>query len=85
MAVQVDPIKPKLKLPGTKRFKLTCDILLSRSAFKFNLLRFIKEDQEARQTKLFDQQEKKKREMQVGPGGCWEEHLRMFTEVFYCR
>jgi hypothetical protein len=34
---------------------------------------------------LFDQQEKKKREMQVGPGGCWEEHLRMFTEVFYCR
>jgi hypothetical protein len=23
--VQVDPIKPKLKLPGTKRSKLKCD------------------------------------------------------------
>jgi len=39
-AVQVDPIEPKLKLPGTKRLKLKCDILLSTSAFKFNLRRY---------------------------------------------
>jgi len=37
MAVQVDPIEPNLKLPGTKRLKLKCDILLSNFAFKFNL------------------------------------------------
>jgi len=36
-AVQVDPIKPKLKPPGTKRLKLHCDALLSTSAFKFNM------------------------------------------------
>jgi len=35
--VQVDPIKPKLKPPGTKRLKLKCDIMLSTSAFKFEL------------------------------------------------
>ena len=40
--VQVDPIKPKLKPPGTKRLKLNCDVLLSTSAFKFNLRRYIK-------------------------------------------
>jgi hypothetical protein len=36
-AVQIDPIKPTLKPPGTKRLKLKCDILLSSSAFKSNL------------------------------------------------
>jgi hypothetical protein len=40
-AVQVDPIKPKLKPPGTKLLKLKCDILLSTSAFKSNLRRYI--------------------------------------------
>jgi hypothetical protein len=39
-AVQVDPMKPKFKPPGTKRLKLECDILLSASAFKFNLRRY---------------------------------------------
>ena len=39
-AVQVDPIKPKLKPPGTKRLKVQCDILLSTSAFHFNLRRY---------------------------------------------
>ena len=39
-AVQVDPVKPKLKTLGTKRLKLQCDILLSTSAFKFNLRRY---------------------------------------------
>ena len=38
--MQVDPIKPTLKAPGTKRLKLKCDILLSTSAFKFNLRRY---------------------------------------------
>jgi hypothetical protein len=37
--VQVDPIKPKFP-PGTKRLKLKLDILLSTSAFKFNLRRY---------------------------------------------
>ena len=40
--MQVDPIKPKLKPPGTKRLRLKCDLLLSTSAFKFNLRRYIK-------------------------------------------
>ena len=35
--MQVDPIKPKLKPPGTNRLKLNCDVLVSTSAFKFNL------------------------------------------------
>ena len=35
--MQVDPIKPKLKPPRTKRLKLNCDVLLSTPAFKFNL------------------------------------------------
>ena len=43
MAVQVDPIKPTLKPPGTKLLKLKCDTLLSTSAFKFNLRRFDKD------------------------------------------
>ena len=33
-------MKPKLKPPGTKRLKLKCDILLSTSAFNFNLRRY---------------------------------------------
>jgi len=37
--VQVDPIKPAVKPPGTKRSKLKCDILLSIYAFEFNLRR----------------------------------------------
>ena len=38
-AVQVNPIKPKLKAPGTKRLELNCDVPLSTSASKFNLRR----------------------------------------------
>jgi hypothetical protein len=38
--VQVDPIKPTLKAPGTKRLKLNYDELLSNFAFKFNLRRY---------------------------------------------
>jgi len=34
-------MKPKLKPPGTKRLKLNCDILLSTSALKLKLRRYI--------------------------------------------
>jgi len=33
-------MKSKLNPPGTKRLKLNCDVLLSASAFKFNLRRY---------------------------------------------
>jgi hypothetical protein len=39
-AVQVDPLKPELKPPGTKRLKLKYDVRLSKSAFKFNMRRY---------------------------------------------
>ena len=39
--VQVYPIKPMLKAPGTKRLKLKCDEMPSNIAFKFNLRRYI--------------------------------------------
>ena len=38
--MQVDPIKPKLKLPGTTRLKLKYDKLLSSFTFNFNLCRY---------------------------------------------
>ena len=38
--VQVDPIKPKLQPPGSKRLKLRCVVPLSNFAFKFNLRRY---------------------------------------------
>ena len=40
--MQVDPNKPKLKPPGTKRLKLQYYNLLSNFGFKFNLRRYIK-------------------------------------------
>jgi hypothetical protein len=39
-AVQVDPIKPTLKAPGTKCLKLKDDDLLSNCAFSFNSRRY---------------------------------------------
>ena len=42
-AVQLDPIKPKLKPPGTKHSKLKCDDLVSNFAFNFGLRRYNKE------------------------------------------
>ena len=38
--MQVDPIKPMLKAPGTKRLKLKYDEPLLRCAFKYNLRRY---------------------------------------------
>ena len=39
-AVQVGPIKPTLKPPGTKRLNVKCDKLLSNFAFQFKLRRY---------------------------------------------
>jgi len=41
-AVQVDPIKPTLKAPGSERLKLKCDEVLSSVAFNFSLRRYSK-------------------------------------------
>jgi hypothetical protein len=43
-AVQVDPIIPTLKAPGTKRLKLQYDELLSSCPFKFSLRRYTTAD-----------------------------------------
>jgi len=40
--VHVDPVITKLKPTGIQRLKLKCDVLLSTSAFKYKLRRFIK-------------------------------------------
>jgi hypothetical protein len=40
MAVQVNPIKPTLEPPGSKRLKLICDAPLSIVAFNLNLRRY---------------------------------------------
>ena len=40
--MQVDPIKPTLKPPKTKRLKYECDLLLSTSGFTFSLRRCTK-------------------------------------------
>ena len=40
--MQVKPMNPKLKAPGTKRLKLFFVNLLSSFAFDFNLRRYIK-------------------------------------------
>jgi hypothetical protein len=39
--MQVDPIKPALEAPGTKRLKPKCDQPPSTFAFNFNLRRYI--------------------------------------------
>jgi len=42
-AVQVGPMKPTLKAPGTKHLQLKYDVPLSNFAFKFNLRRYTME------------------------------------------
>jgi len=39
-ALQVDPIKLKLKVTATERLKLPCHVLLSKFAFNFNKRRY---------------------------------------------
>ena len=41
--MQVDPIKPTVKAPGTNRSKLKCDVPLSSCGFNFNLRRYTKD------------------------------------------
>ena len=41
--MQVDPIKPTLKAPGSKRLKLEHEKLLSSFAVNFNLRRYTEE------------------------------------------
>ena len=41
-ALQVEPMKSKLKAPGTKRLKLDYDMALSSIAFNFNVRRYSK-------------------------------------------
>jgi len=41
--VQVDPLKPMLKAPGTEHLKPSCDETPSDFAFKFYLRRFTEE------------------------------------------
>jgi hypothetical protein len=41
--VQVDPIKPTLRPPGTKRLKLKYDKPLSSFAYNFNSRRYTKQ------------------------------------------
>ena len=38
--MQVDPIKPTFKAPGTERLKLKYDKVLASFAFNFNLRRY---------------------------------------------
>ena len=40
--MQVDPIRPTLKAPGTERLKLNHEELPLNFSFKFNLRRYIK-------------------------------------------
>ena len=40
--MQLDPVKPTLKAPGTKRLKLKSDEPLSSFAFEFKLRRYSK-------------------------------------------
>jgi len=42
--VQVAPIKPTLKAPGSKRVKVKHDEPVSKFAFKFNLRRYTMAD-----------------------------------------
>ena len=44
--MQVDPIRPTLRAPGTKRSKLKCADLHSSFAFELNLRRYILEAKE---------------------------------------
>ena len=52
--MHVDPMKPLLKAPVTKRLKLKCDELLSSFAFKFNLRRYIEIDADKRTMNVLD-------------------------------
>jgi len=49
--MQADPIKPKLKAPGTKRLKLKSDELLANFALTCNLRRYDEERQKGEENR----------------------------------
>jgi len=63
----VDPTKPTLKAPGTKRLNLTCNKLLSSLAFKFNLRRYILAEQAGDVTSLKEKADLLQRAVGVEP------------------
>ena len=67
--MQVDPIKPTLKAPGTKRLNLSHDQLLSSVAFKFNLCRYT-EERRKRRRKRDDRKKKDEDRKKVGRALC---------------
>ena len=50
--MQVDPFKPTLKAPGTKRLKLKYEKLVSNPGFKLKMRRFSKADDAVREMEL---------------------------------
>ena len=60
-------MKPKLNPPGTKRLKVNFDILLSTSAFKFNLRRYSMDDFLFRAETLLHSHDFTGREVQIHP------------------
>ena len=50
--MQVDPINPKLKPPGSKLLKLKCGVLLSNFAFKSNSRRYMTAEERAAREQL---------------------------------
>ena len=77
--MQVDPINPTLKAPGTKRLKLTCDETLSIFAFKFNLRRHTKEAEGAVRVEL--RKLKEQVDADAANAGSATEQLRALRDV----
>jgi hypothetical protein len=53
-ALQVDPVKPTLKAPGSERLKVKSDVLLSNVAFNFNSHRYTAADHSRRRAAAVD-------------------------------
>jgi hypothetical protein len=72
-AVQVDPIKPMLKPPGTEPLKLECDGLVSSYALNFKLRRYdmVRPEKDVRSSSSVGGGSRKTRVSMVsrGPGG----------------
>ena len=69
--VQVDPIKPTLKAPGTKPFKLEAEKLLSNHGFKFDLRRYIVASAEHGSITMLDMKGRVVDSVQCGVAGTW--------------
>ena len=69
--MQVDPMKPTLKAPGSQRLKLIRDRLVSSLAFKSNLRRYTK-DMNLKLRRVFN---KMQRQQLAGAFARWAEVL----------